>query len=124
MNRPTWAVFYRVTNMADRLNFIASPGAQTKSAPRVVTSNMGDGYDERKADGLNIDLKEYTLTYNIPKKSVADFRDFMDSKKGYIAFEIMSPSKRAWVLVVCSTWSETTHNHYSTFNLTCQEVVK
>lgn len=110
--------------MADRLNFIPSPGAQTKSNPRVVTSNMGDGYDERKADGLNTDLKEYTLSYVIPVKSVGKFNQFLNDRKGFKAFEIMSPSRRKWVLVICSTWTETTHHHYSTFNLQVSEVVK
>lgn len=110
--------------MVDRLNFIPSPGAQTKSNPRVVTSNMGDGYDERKADGLNTDLKEYTLSFVIPVHSVKKFNDFLNAHKGYIAFEVMSPSRRRWVLVTCQTWSETTHHHYSTFNLSLNEVVK
>lgn len=85
---------------------------------------MGDGYDERKEDGLNTDLKEYTLTYVIPESSVKYFNEFLDSKKGYIAFEILSPSRKKWVLVICRKWTETTHHHFSTFNLTLEEVVK
>lgn len=109
--------------MTERLNFVPSPGAQTSSAPRVASSQMGDGYEENKADGLNTDLKDYTLQFVIPQESTKYFNDFLNRHRGYIAFYMLSPSRHTWVLVKCPKWSETTHHHYSTFNLTVSEVM-
>lgn len=110
--------------MADRLNFVPAPGAQTSSAPNITTSQMGDNYEERKPQGLNNDLKTYSLTYNIPKQSTARFRDFLDSKKGYMAFEILSPYRKKWTLVIAPKWTETTHHYFSTFVVQMEEVLK
>lgn len=110
--------------MADRFHFISAPGANTQSAPNVTTSQMGDGYEERKPAGLNNDLKTYSLTYNIPKASRKLFRDFLDSKKGYMAFEIFSPSRNRWQLVIAPKWSEATHHYFSTFTVNYEEVLK
>lgn len=110
--------------MADRFYFISAPGANTQSAPNVTTSQMGDGYEERKPAGLNNDLKTYSLTYNIPKASRKRFRDFLDSKKGYMAFEIMSPYRQRWQLVIAPKWSEASHHYFSTFTVNFEEVLK
>ena len=111
-----------MADQPERLGFVCRPGATTRSAPRVSVSGMGDGYDERKPTGLNSDQKDYSLEYVISSDIVKFFRDFMDRQGAVKAFEIFSPSRKKWVLVICSTWSEQTNFHYSTFTLSCSEV--
>ena len=104
--------------------FTPSPGVRVSSTPRVKTSTMGDGYEQRKKDGLNSDLKEYSVDFVLLPSQMDTAREFLDSKAGVYTFLFYSPTKEKNVVVVCSKWNEDKHLFFSKLSATFSEMVK
>ena len=84
-------------------NWIPREGMETTRKPSVITVKFGDGYEQRRAGGLNADLKTF-------------------KPAGIRAFLWRPPKHNRTVRVVCREWSISDNAMYTDFNCTFEEV--
>ena len=85
------------------------------STPRVFTTDFGDGYEQRLANGINNLVETYTITFNNrTKEDIDDITAFFATKGGVTAFNYIIPdsnnSGETTVKVICDNWSQA-YNH-------------
>jgi phage-related protein len=76
--------------------------------PRVLNSEMGDGWIQRIEDGLNSDMPALTLTWtNLSVAEATYINDFFKTRKGVTKFEYQPPhiNYSAQKNFVCQDWS-------------------
>lgn len=100
------------------------PSMKAKSAPGVLTVSFGKGYEERRKEGINNNLKSYSVSFRVLPDEAERVNAFLDSAGGVEAFEVYSYTKKRNVIVVCSDWTEDKHKHYSQFDMVFREVVR
>ncbi|AWD90222.1 tail protein [Dickeya phage Sucellus] len=102
--------------------FSPSPGVNVRSEPRLKVSTFGDGYEQRKTDGINYDQKEYDLNFILSGDDIQVMRDFLELRHGVISFMFNSPVRQEPVRVICKKWTEENHKFYSKFSATFNEI--
>jgi phage-related protein len=82
-------------------------GAQANYKPRVRTTQFGDGYQQRVADGINTRPQVWSLQFNNRTNDDADdITEFLEARNGVEAFDWTPPNGSA-IKVVCSEWTKT-----------------
>lgn len=79
-------------------------GAQLTVKPRVLTSQFGDGYSQRVADGINARPESWALTFSARTNSERDtILAFLEARNGVESFDWTSPRGTVgkWI---CSEW--------------------
>ncbi len=92
--------------------------------PRVLTTEYGDGYIERAADGINIQARSLSLTWeNLFKNESDDVFDFLVERAGHKAFLWVPVDDAAPRKFICPEYrkNKTTATTY-TVTATFQEV--
>lgn len=95
-----------------------SPGMQVTDEPAVLTVKLGDGYEQRRAAGINSLLKKYSVTVNVRRRHVSALEDFLARHGGWKAFQWREPQTFRTICVVCRKWSTVVNGAYST--VTCE----
>ncbi|MCZ5852983.1 phage tail protein [Escherichia coli] len=121
---------------------------ETTRKPSVITVKFGDGYEQRRAGGLNADLKTFKPVFRVTdeySRAALDsfypvmpgFVLFVASAKtqqdcpgclqgvehfGFRAFLWRPPKHNRTVRVVCREWSISDNAMYTDFNCTFEEV--
>lgn len=97
--------------------------------PRVLTSQFGDGYEQRLADGINNINQTFVLRFNNRTDNNADdIMAFFEDKKGVTAFDYTFPDTNGTggektVKVVCQDYSITfVNDNFSTVEATLKRV--
>jgi len=85
--------------------------------PRILSIQMGDGYEQRMPDGLNHDILQFQLAFDKRKeKEATAIIHFLAARQGYKAFYFKTPSPYGVVKkFVCKDWSSSLvyNDHYS-----------
>lgn len=85
--------------------YTPSFGATRRRKPRALTAAYGDGYEQRVADGINVDLAVWDVTFQNRSGTDADaIEDFFELKAGVTAFT-WTPAGGSEITVVCRQWS-------------------
>jgi len=85
------ALGFTVTNITDR-KIRADKNLRKSSAPRVRSAKFGDGYEQRRVDGINNIKETYNVTFNNRTVSEADdIIAFFDTKAGVTSFDFTLP---------------------------------
>lgn len=75
-------------------------GLPTKTKPRILKADFGDGYSQRAGDGINNLPREATLSWESVTGSQADVIEaFFEATGGYLAFYYTLPwelTARKW----------------------------
>lgn len=74
--------------------------------PRILSARFGDGYEQRRPDGINHIVQSWSLAFNC--KRVADaqaIRAFLRAHRGVDLFQWAPPDSKEVVLVICRQWS-------------------
>lgn len=80
-------------------------GAEMTRAPRIRSVQFGDGYEQRAADGINADLRKYTLSFT--GRSATDstaILAFLETQGGVTSFDYTHPGDSSRKFV-CKEWS-------------------
>ena len=76
-------------------------------APRLLKAKYGDGYIERAGDGINIQPRELSLTWdNLMDNELASTIGFFEDRKGYQSFWWVPVRENVARQFVCETWSK------------------
>lgn len=98
--------------MADTFTYVPSRGIQSSSKPRVTIAQFGDGYSQRKLDGINAVVKEWNLNFINKENAEAEaILAFFETKAGAEAFLWTPPYTSTQYKVICTEWSYTQDSH-------------
>jgi phage-related protein len=78
------------------------------SAPKASTTQFGDGYQQRQANGLNSDLKVWNLNFSVRDNAeAAAIKAFLEARAGVESFDWTPPLDTTARKFVCNKWSHT-----------------
>lgn len=88
-------------------SYLPDPGPREQRKPRVRVAQFGDGYQQRVADGINTNPKNWSLAFTKRGQTEADgIMDFLDARAGIEAFDWTSPAGVAGKYI-CSEYERT-----------------
>lgn len=99
------------------------PAMGVESEPRVRVVKFGDGHEQRQPDGLNTDLKKYSITTSVPRKEASLLEDFLARQGGVKSFLWTPPYGYRQIRVVCRKWSVTVNARRCEFSATFEQVM-
>lgn len=99
------------------------PDMGVESEPRVVVVKFGDGYEQRRASGLNNQLDKYSITVRVKREEARYLRDFLERHGGVKAFMWLPPYGYSPIKVVCRKWSIKVGAMKVTLSATFEQVV-
>lgn len=88
-------------------NYPSSYNVKVKEKPRVLSSKFGDGYEQRAPDGINSNLQQWPLSFEVRSDAEADaIMAFFRTKGGYLSFT-WTNLDGVEIRVVCREWERT-----------------
>lgn len=91
--------------------------------PRVRKIKFGDGYPQRQQEGINNDLRMYSVTFTGLTDEINLIDDFLTKHNGVKAFLWVEPNRYRLITVVCEKWNITPNGDAKTITATFEEVV-
>lgn len=79
-------------------------GSQENANPRVKVVKFGDGYEQRGPDGINVDLRTFSLTFRYSLDEINLIEMFLRDHRGYKAFIYRPTMRPVPIRVVCEKW--------------------
>lgn len=79
-------------------------GATSKAKPRVKGVQFGDGYGQRMADGINVDLRQYSVKFTDWVENIEQIDDFFTRHGGVKAFLWQAPDRKVPRKYICQEW--------------------
>lgn len=84
--------------------WIPDTGATMERQPRIRSVQFGDGYEQRAADGLNADMRKFSLTFSGRSAAeIAAIDTFLATQAGVSSFDYTHPGDTSRKYV-CRTW--------------------
>ncbi|EEO7835210.1 phage tail protein [Salmonella enterica] len=99
------------------------PDMQVDSEPQVSVVKFGDGYEQRRASGINNDLKRYSVTIRVDRGDGPALEGFLSQHNGVKAFLWTPPYGYRQIKVVCRKWSVKAGLLKTTFTATFEQVI-
>nr|WP_282558654.1 phage tail protein [Providencia rettgeri] len=107
----------------EAFNWPIKPGMGTESSPRVRTVSFGDGYEQRKPDGLNSQLEKFNVNLSLTPEKANQALDFLKRHGGVKSFLFQPTKNKPAVVVVCKKWSSDSGNIRKTISAEFEEVL-
>jgi phage-related protein len=80
-------------------------GAQVQKKPRVLSTQLGDGYVQRTPDGINTILRKMTLSWtNLYKADAATIDTFFTQQNGNLPFWWTPNGESTPRVFICESW--------------------
>lgn len=73
--------------------------------PRVKSVKFGDGYEQRRPDGINNNLKKYNVTLIYINSESLQIESFLEKHAGVTVFLWKPPHQTDLIKVLCRKWS-------------------
>ncbi|ECD9466812.1 phage tail protein [Salmonella enterica subsp. diarizonae] len=99
------------------------PGMKVDSEPRVSVVKFGDGYEQRRATGINNNLKRYNVTVKVNRRDAMYVENFLSEHSSVGAFLWTPPYGYRQIKVVCRKWSVEAELLKTTFTATFEQVM-
>lgn len=93
------------------------------SEPRARVVKFGDGHEQRQPDGLNTDLKKYTVTLSALRRDAYLLEDFLSRHGGVKSFLWTPPYGYRQIRVVCRKWSVAVKGLRCEYSATFEQVM-
>lgn len=81
------------------------PDMKKEFEPRVKSVKFGDGYEQRRPDGINNNLKKYNVTLIYINNESLQIESFLEKHAGVNAFLWKPPHQSELIKVLCRKWS-------------------
>ena len=107
----------------ETFNWAVAPGLSIKVTPRVKTIKFGDGYEQRIKNGINNDLRTYSVTLNVARDDGLVIDAFLSRQGGVHAFKWREPNTHRIINVKCPSWSTNVKHTAISITATFEEVV-
>lgn len=99
------------------------PDMGVDSEPQVSVVKFGDGYEQRRAAGINNDLKKYSVTIRVNREDGPVLEGFLSQHNGVKAFLWTPPHGYRQTTFICRKWSVKVGLLKTTFTATFEQVV-
>ncbi|EKC7217699.1 phage tail protein [Salmonella enterica] len=99
------------------------PDMTVDAEPKVSVVKFGDGYEQRRAAGINNNLKKYGVTIRVSRKEGLLLEDFLSQHNGVKSFLWTPPYDYRQIRVVCRKWSVKAGLLKTTFTTTFEQVM-
>jgi len=96
---------------------------RVESEPRVKSVAFGDGYEQRRPDGINNDLKKYSIALSRKHAEAQEVERFLARHGGAAAFLWTPPFQAQAIRVVCRKWSTSVKLIWTEFSAEFEQVV-
>ncbi len=106
----------------ETFTFAPNWGMKLSKEPKVKTITFGDGYEQRLKQGLNHNLRSYSLTFSGDINQMQQIEAFLDRHEGYKAF-LWSPYHSTQGKFKCSKWDIEQKESHWTISCEFKEVV-
>ena len=100
-----------------------APNMSEKAEPKIKTVKFGDGYEQRSKDGINNDLRSYSVTLKVAREDAHHINDFLTRHGGLHVFKWREPNSHRLITVKCPSWTSNVMNTVTTITATFEEVV-
>lgn len=98
-----------------------SPGTRLSEAPKVRSTQFGDGYMQRQADGLNSITEQWELVFKAVAREAGDeLIGFLRTQAGVTAFSWAPVWATASILVLCPEWTRTELDDFGFSDITAK----
>lgn len=101
----------------ETFNFAPDWGLKLSREPKVKTLAFGDGYEQRQKEGLNHNLRSYSLTFSGTTERILQIESFLVRHEGYKAFQ-WTPRHSLQGKFKCEKWD--TEQRESFWKLSCE----
>lgn len=106
----------------ETFTFAPNWGMKLSREPKVKTLAFGDGYEQRLKQGLNHNLRSYSLAFSGDVAKMRQIDDFLTRHEGYKAF-LWTPRHSTQGKFKCEKWEiDQTESHW-TISCEFKEVV-
>lgn len=96
---------------------------QVSVKPKVKVVSFGDGYEQRSPDGINTQLRNYSLQFSGSPADVSSIDQFLAEHGGALAFSWLPPGTLKSALFKCEEWNLNINGYWNSLSATFQEVV-
>ncbi|THA07305.1 phage tail protein [Rodentibacter pneumotropicus] len=94
-----------------------------KAKPEINVLKFGDGYEQRRANGINNDLRTYDVVFKGINGYINQIDSFLTEHNGYKAFLWTPPHSGKQSKFRCEEWDVDISEGFSVLTATFQEVV-
>lgn len=112
-----------IGSVMETFHWKVRPDMNVVSEPKVVTVKLGDGYEQRRAAGLNNQLSIYSVTIRVRKCEHPSLKAFLERHGGVRAFQWTPPYDWKPIRVVCRKWSASVGALWVTITADFEQVV-
>lgn len=106
----------------ETFNWPVKLGMKTDFSPRVISVRFGDGYEQRKPDGLNSQLEKYNINLSLKPEKAQQVLAFLKRHGGVKSFLFQPVKNNPVVAVVCKKWSSDLGNIKALISAEFEEV--
>ena len=103
----------------ETLPYCPKPNYNVENEPRVKKMGFGDGYQQRRSDGLNPLLRKFSVTFKLRNAEAAKLVQFLVKHKGVTAFLFKHENAK----VTCGKWTESRDKTHTEIQCDFEEVV-
>ena len=86
-------------------NWTPDYGFSNEVKPSVKTVSFGDGYEQRRAEGINAMAYSWSLTFKRPKSLISSMVTFLLARNGTEAFDFAAPNGTTYKVVATEGWT-------------------
>lgn len=105
------------------LPFCPQPNYSVESEPRRKVLDFGDGYQQRRADGLNPLQRKFQCEFNLNHVKAEQLIQFLAGHSGVTAFYFKPHKQSLLIKVVCPKWSESVKQRHNKISCEFEEVI-
>lgn len=107
----------------EEFHWNVSPDMVVNVEPKTRVVKFGDGYEQRQQNGINNDLRSYSVTLKVKRDEEFMIDDFLSRHGAVKAFLWRQPHSHKLTPVVCRGWNISVSNIITTITATFEEVV-
>lgn len=116
-------VFLYLEKIMETFHWRPQNGSTVSVAPKVRDIRFGDSYAQRFPDGINNDLRSYSVLFVGLTEDIDLIEDFLTRHNAVKSFLWTEPNTHKTIKVVCRTWTPTPNGTVKTISATFEEVV-
>mgnify|MGYP003358605667 FL=1 len=103
--------------MMETFKWCVRPNYSVDNEPNISEVVFGDGYTQRRLNGLNALLKTYSVVIKVRNKSAPDVLSFFERHQGIKPFYFIDPLTKQLKKVICKKWPAKVDQSYT--EITC-----
>ena len=97
------------------------PNYSIDNEPDISEVEFGDGYTQRRPNGIHAQLNTYSVSIKTHNKSAVEIFAFFERHKGFLPFYFIDPLTKQRKKVICKKWPAKVGQTYTEINCDFKE---